>query len=158
MISVVIITKNEEKQIHGCLESVTWADELVVLDSLSADRTVEICREYTDKVFQQPFVSFPRQRNAAKDLASGDWVFFVDADERVTPELMAEVRTAASSPEARTGYWVPRHNIIWGKWVRYGGRYPDYQLRLFRRDKAHYDEARAVHEVVILDGEAGHLE
>ena len=86
-ISAIVITKNEERQIADCLAALRWADELVVLDSFSTDRTVEVCRQFTNQVHQREFVSFPIQRNAALQIASGDWAFFVDADERVSPEL-----------------------------------------------------------------------
>lgn len=170
-ITFAVITRNEERRIEGCLAGAGWADEILVLDSYSADRTVEISRRFTDRVFQNEFVSYPSQRNRALDLATGDWVLFVDADERVPQELAAEVVQAVqraeetfvapgSSPRAGqriAGYWIPRRNIIWGKWVKHGGWYPDYQLRLLRREKARYDENRQVHELVLLEGAEGHL-
>jgi len=109
------------------------------------------------KVHQRPFVNYPLQRNAALQLASRDWVFFVDADERVTPDLAEEIRRVADET-AFVGWWVPRKNYIFGKWIRHAGWFPDYQLRLLRRDRARYDETREVHELVDLDGEAGYLE
>lgn len=157
-ITFAVITKNEERQIGDCLACADWVDETLVVDSYSSDRTVEIARMYTDRVYQREFVSFARQRNNALDLASGDWVLFVDADERVTPALAAEVRGIVDGEdEGLAGYWIPRKDIIWGKWIRYGGWYPDYQLRLLRCGKARYDERRKVHELVDLDGEAGYL-
>lgn len=155
-ISAVVIAKNEERHIAACLESLSWADELLVVDSFSSDRTPLISRRFTDKVFQRPFDSFPKHRNTALTLASGEWVFFLDADERVTPALAEEIKDTVVRGE-KDGYWVPRRNIILGKWMRHTGWYPDYQLRLFRRDKGRYDERREVHEVVILEGEAGYL-
>ena len=153
-----VITRNEEERIEGCLSAAAWADEVLVLDSCSVDRTVDICRKYTDRVYQKEFQSFPNQRNHALDLATGDWVLFVDADERVTPELAREVQQAVERMDSPTvGYWIPRRNIIWGKWIKYGGWFPDHQLRLLRRDKSRYDESRQVHELVILQGSAGHL-
>ncbi|MCL5959718.1 MAG: glycosyltransferase family 2 protein [Chloroflexi bacterium] len=159
-ITFAVITKNEEQRIAGCLERAAWADEILVLDSCSADRTVEIARRFTDRVFQNEFVSFPHQRNRALDLATGDWVLFVDADERVTPELAEDVVRVTGGGglgESIAGYWIPRQNIIWGKWIRHGGWYPDHQLRLLRRDKSRYDENRRVHELVVLEGGEGHL-
>lgn len=157
-ITFAVITRNEAQRIEGCLSQAAWADEILVLDSCSLDRTVEICKEYTGRVYQNEFLSFPNQRNRALELATGDWVLFVDADERVTPELAGEVRCVVEQVDSPVaGYWIPRRNIIWGKWVKHGGWYPDYQLRLLRRGKCRYDESRRVHELVILEGPAGHL-
>jgi hypothetical protein len=107
-------------------------------------------------VIQRPFDNFASQRNAALQAVEADWIFFVDADERATPELATEVRQVLGE-EDKAGWWVPRHNTIVGKLVRHGGYYPDYQLRLLRRGRARYDPARPVHEVVILDGAEGYL-
>lgn len=155
-ISAIVITRNEEDHIGPCLESLAWADERVVLDSLSTDRTLEIARSITPLVYQRPFDSFPRQRNAALDLATGRWAFFLDADERATPELSKEIRRAAAVPGA-AGYWVPRRNIILGKWMRHTGWWPDYQLKLFRRDLGRFDADKLVHEVPAVDGPCGYL-
>lgn len=156
-ISAIVITKNEEDHIGACLESLAWADERVVLDSFSTDRTVEIAGRFTPLVHQRPFDSFPRQRNAAIDLASGDWAFFLDADERATPELSREIRSAVEDI-TYGGYWVPRRNIILGKWMRHTGWWPDYQLKLFRREGGRFDEDKLVHEVPATDGPCGYLE
>ena len=153
----VILTKNEEDNIAACIESVRWADEVVVFDSLSEDRTCEIAREMGARVIQHPFRGYGSQRNAALQAVDAEWVFFVDADERATPELAAEIRQVIQD-DSRDGWWVPRHNYIWGAIVRHAGWYPDYQLRLLRREKARYDPEREVHELVILDGEAGYLQ
>lgn len=160
-VCVAVITRNEERNITDCLEGGRWADELLVLDSHSEDRTAELARQYTSRVFLRLFTNFAEQRNHALDLVESDWVLFVDADERVTPELAAEVRrVTASDPGGASGivgYWVPRDNYIWGKAIRHGGWYPDYQLRLLRRDRASYDLSREVHETVHLDGQPGYL-
>ncbi|MGQ9675002.1 MAG: glycosyltransferase [Chloroflexota bacterium] len=163
-VSAAVIAKNEERRIEDCLRSLQWADEIVVVDSFSTDRTLEICRRYTDRVYQRRFENFSKQRNHALDLVSCPWVLFVDADERVTPELAAEIRQAlAGGPgtdprhPGPVAYWVPRHNLIWGKWIRHAGWYPDYQLRLLRVDSARYDESREVHEVAEVKGETAHL-
>lgn len=155
-LTVIVLTRNEERNIAACLDSVRWADRLMVLDSLSEDRTAEIAEAAGATVFKRPFVNYPDRRNAALDLATTEWVFFVDADERATPELGVEVRQAIASDQA--GWWVPRRNIIWGKWIQHTGWYPDYQLRLLRRRRARYDPQREVHELVILDGPAGYLQ
>jgi len=157
MISVVVLTKDEERNIVACLEGARWADELLVLDSGSSDRTVELARSLGARVEFRPFTDYADQRNAALEMARGDWVFFLDADERITPKLREEIREAVLR-EGMAGWWVPRRNYIWGKWIRHAGWYPDYQLRLLRRGKARYDPRRKVHEIVILDGEAGYLQ
>jgi (heptosyl)LPS beta-1,4-glucosyltransferase len=155
-LAVVILTKNEEHNIAACIESVHWADEVVVFDSFSEDRTVEIAQELGARVIQHPFRNYADQRNAALEAVENQWIFFVDADERATPELAAEIRQAIED-ETKVGWWVPRHNYIFGKLTRHAGWFPDYQLRLLKRGRAHYDPTREVHEVVILGGEEGHL-
>lgn len=152
MISAAIIARDEERHIAACLETLAWADERLVLDGGSADRTPEVAAGRGGvRLERRPFDDFPRQRNAALALAANDWVLFVDADERVTPELAVEVRRAVL--EARhAGYYVPRFNRIFGKIMRHTGWYPDYQLRLLDRRHARYDERVPVHELVLLDG------
>jgi (heptosyl)LPS beta-1,4-glucosyltransferase len=157
-LSVVVITKNEEKQIRACLRSVaSLADELVVVDSLSTDATKEIARQMGATVFEEPFVSFARQRNRALDLAQGEWIFFVDADERATPELIQEIHAIVEGQNEAVGYWVPRRTFIFGHLVSHAGWSPDYQLRFFQRTKGHYREDRPVHELVVLQGSEDHL-
>lgn len=156
-LSAVVLTRNEAHNITDCLDSLAWADGLVVLDSFSTDETVELAKSRGATVFQHPFHDYASQRNRALDLVESDWVFFVDADERATPELAQEVRQVIVA-RSETGWWVPRRNYIFGKWIRHSGWYPDYQLRLLKRRKARYDPTREVHEVVILDGEAGYLQ
>jgi (heptosyl)LPS beta-1,4-glucosyltransferase len=154
-LTVVILTKDEEHNIAACIESVRWADKVVVFDSFSQDRTVEMAQELGAKVIQHPFRNYAEQRNAALEAVESQWVFFVDADERATLELATEVRQAIE--EEKTGWWVPRHNYIFGRLTLHAGWFPDYQLRLLKRERARYDPARKVHEVVILDGQAGYL-
>lgn len=150
-LSVAVITLNEEDRIREALESVRFADEIVVVDSGSADRTVEICREFTDKVFIEAWRGFAGQKNAAVERTAGDWVLSIDADEQVTAELADEIREVVSSGGQGDGYLVPRRNFFGGTWVRHGGWYPDYTLRLFRRGKGQFAERR-VHEAVTLNG------
>ncbi len=157
MLAAVILTKNEAAHITDCIASLRWCDRVVLSDSYSDDGTVEIAENLGAEVIQRPFDNFASQRNAALGQVEADWIFFVDADERATPELAAEVRQVIAQ-ENKAGWWVPRHNYIVGKLMRYGGYSPDYQLRLLQRGQARYDAARPVHEVVILDGEAGHLQ
>ena len=153
-LSVAIITYNEESNIRRTLESVTWADEIVVVDSGSTDRTVEICRSYTEKVFHQDWLGFAKQKNLAIDKTSGDWVLSLDADEPLESGLAGEIRTILSSLHPYDGYRVPRKTFFLGKQVRHGGWYPDYNLRLFRKDKGRFEE-RSVHEAVRVQGSLG---
>jgi (heptosyl)LPS beta-1,4-glucosyltransferase len=152
----IILTRNEAANIRDCIDSLRWADAIMVFDSFSSDDTVKIATEAGARVIQHQFENYTLQRNAALDAVTEDWVLFVDADERSTPELAAEIRDVVAKGD-HNGYWIPRHNYIFGKLTRYTGWYPDYQLRLFRRDKARYDVTRDVHELVVLDGEAGYL-
>jgi (heptosyl)LPS beta-1,4-glucosyltransferase len=155
-LAAVVLTRNEARHIAECLASLRFADLLVVSDSYSDDGTVEIAEANGAVVLQRPFDNFAAQRNAAMDAVNAEWIFFVDADERVTPELAAEARQVISErPEV--GWWVPRHNYIAGQQVRYGGFYPDYQLRLLRKGRARYDPRRPVHEIVLVDGPTGQL-
>jgi glycosyltransferase involved in cell wall biosynthesis len=153
-LSVVIITYNEEANIRRTLESVKWADEIIVVDSGSTDGTDAICREYTDKVVHHDWQGYAKQKNFAIGNASGEWVLSLDADEPVEPELAEEIRNIISSPRSLDGYWMPRKTFFLGKWVRHGGWYPDYNLRLFRRGKGRFEE-RAVHESLHVQGTAG---
>jgi len=153
----IILTRNEAKHIDACIESVRWADSILVFDSFSTDNTVEIAKQAGARVIQHPFRNYSEQRSAALAAVSEEWVFFVDADERSSPEQAAEIRTKITDLNF-DGYWVPRLNYIFGRLTRHTGWYPDYQLRLLRREKARYDMTRDVHEVVILDRKAGYLE
>jgi len=153
-LTVTIITLNEEANIRRTLESIRWADEIIVLDSGSTDRTVTICREFTDKVFTQSWLGFSGQKNAAIDKATGDWVLSLDADEPIEPELAAEIRAITASIDALDGYRVPRKTFFLGKPIKHGGWYPDYNLRLFKRGKGRFEE-RAVHEAVKVNGTTG---
>jgi glycosyltransferase involved in cell wall biosynthesis len=153
-LSVTIITLNEEANIRRTLESVRWADEIIVLDSGSTDRTEAICHEFTDKIFHQDWLGFGSQKNAAIDRATGDWVLSLDADEPIEPELGAEIRAIMASPGAKDGYRIPRKTFFLGKWIKYGGWYPDYNLRLFRKGKGRFEE-RIVHEAVKVHGTIG---
>ena len=166
MLSVAIIAKDEQRHIAAALASVAGlaGEVIVLLDSRTSDRTAAISREHGARVIVEPWRSFSAQRNRALDLCMGDWVLFLDADERVTAELREEILQIADcrlqiedaqSPVA--GYWIPRHNQFFGQTLRGGGWYPDHQLRLLLRGRARYDEARLVHEFAQLDGPAGYL-
>ena len=155
-ISAIIITKNEEANIRACLESLSWVDEIVVVDSGSTDRTVEICREFTGLVFCHDWPGFGPQKNRALAYASGDWVLSIDADERVSPELRDEILTVVSS-DRHSGYRIPRLSWYCGRFIRHSGWRPDHVLRIFRREKGRFTDD-LVHERVLLDGPAGRLE
>jgi glycosyltransferase involved in cell wall biosynthesis len=155
-VSVAVITWNEEERLRRCLESVAWADEIVVVDAGSEDKTVEIARAFTDHVVVRAWDGFGPQKNFALSRATGDWILSLDADEEVPPELAAEIRRVVAAPSA-DGYAIPRRNIFWGRWVRHGLLYPDWQMRLFRRGRGRFVE-RQVHEAVQVDGPTGRLE
>jgi len=154
-VSVAIITKDEEQNIEDALKSVADAREIVVVDAFSGDRTVEICRKYTGKVFQQEWKGFARQKQTAVDHAAGPWVLVLDADERVTPDLRAEILETISGTDC-DGFYIPRENYFIGKRIKHGGWWPDYTLRLFRKDRGHF-EIREVHEKIVVEGKTGHL-
>jgi len=156
---VAILTKNEAHHIGDCIKSAQWADAVILEDSFSDDGTTAIARSLKAHIFKSEFINFAVARNTALNNArrlGAEWVFFLDADERITPELAQEVQTAIRNPKV-AGWWIPRYNIMWGHTMQGGGWYPDYQLRLMRADVARYDTERQVHEIVVLDGQAGHL-
>lgn len=155
-LSAVVITLNEEHRIERCLASLAFADEIVVLDSFSTDRTVEIAKRFTDKINQREFKGYSNQKNAAMELATNDWVFIVDADEVVTPELAVEVLKAIGSDQF-VGYRMPRLTHFLGKPIRHCGWYPDYIIRLARKSRARFGD-RLVHETLEVDGLVSTLE
>lgn len=152
-IAALIITKNEEHNIGGCLESVKWADERIVIDACSTDRTVEIAKGMGAKVFTRPWPGYGAQRNFSLEQATTSWVFVIDADERVTPELRQEIGEIfrQGPPTEVAAYEVPRRNYFYGKWIQFGGIYPDYTPRLFRRELGRYGEI-PLHEPLYLNG------
>lgn len=150
-LSIAIIAWNEEARLRACLESVTWADEIVVVDAESTDKTVPLAREFTDKVYVHAWPGFAAQKNFALEHTTAEWVLSLDADERVTPELRARLEAIVKADGPADGYSIPRRNIFWGAWVRHGGLYPDYQLRLFRRGAGRFVDD-AVHESVRVQG------
>ena len=154
-ISAAIITKNEERNIKEALESVRDFDDIVVVDSFSEDRTVEICRDYTSRVYRHEWQRFSRQKQRAVDYSRNDWVLILDADERVTPGLKLEMLRVISENEY-SGFFIPRKNFFLGKWIRYSGWWPDYTLRLFKKELSHV-EPREVHEKVIVNGPTSYL-
>ncbi len=157
ILSAIVIAKNEAHHIADCVASLRWADEVVVCDNFSRDDTAALAQQAGARVIPQfPHQDFAQAHNLALDTATdAGWVLFVDADERATPELAAEIQAIVQGGLAPAGYWVPRHNYIFGKLTLHAGYYPDYQMRLLRRGRARYE--RPVHEVVVLDGPEGYL-
>ncbi len=154
-LSVTIITLNEEKRIRDALESVKWADEIIVVDSGSTDKTVDICKEYTDKVFFNPWPGHVAQKNVAVDKASHLWILSIDADERITPKLAGEIQKVLHNPKA-DAYKMPRHVYYLGQWINHSGWYPDNKVRLFRKDKARWGGTNP-HDTVVANGNVGYL-
>lgn len=156
-ISVVIATKNEEKMIKDCLESVKWADEIVIIDDFSEDKTVEIAKKFGVKIFLHKWPGFSKQKNYGFKRATGDWILSLDADERVTPELKEEIlKEIKKTKNPFSGYHIPRLNNILGKDMYFGGWYPDYQKRLVRREKFKRWKGK-LHEEMLVRGQTGKL-
>jgi len=156
-VSVVISAYNEEKKIEKALQSVVWADEIIVIDNESSDKTGEISKKHGAKVFSQknnPMLNVNKNYGFSK--ATHDWILNLDADEVVTPELKQEIQKVVDQNSSIQGYWIPRKNIIFGKWIRHGIWWPDKQLRLFRKNKGKFPCIH-VHEYVKVDGETSDL-
>jgi glycosyltransferase involved in cell wall biosynthesis len=158
-VSVVISAYNEEKKIVDCLESVAWADEIIVIDNTSSDKTAELAEKHRATVYtRENNLMLNVNKNWGFHKARNEWVLSLDADERVTPELAEEIMTHSLQNDKNiTGYWIPRKNIIFGKVLMHTGWYPDYQLRLFKKEYGQFDE-KHVHEMITLQGEAGYLQ
>lgn len=154
-LSVIIITKNEAANIRACLESVAWADEIIVVDSGSNDATAEICKGFGAQVHVHDWPGFGIQKNRALGYATKDWVLSLDADERITPELRTEIESVLQNPQAE-GYEIPRLSSFCGRFMHHSGWYPDYVLRLFRREKGSFSDA-LVHERLIVNGSVAKL-
>jgi glycosyltransferase involved in cell wall biosynthesis len=151
-ISACIMTYNEEANIRRCLESVSWCDEIVVLDSFSTDRTMEICRELTDRVYQQEWQGYIGQRNLVRKMATHPWVLFLDADEEVSPNLRDSIRKEFGDRSTHyVGYEFPRLVFYLGKWIKHGSWYPDVKLRLFLKDRGRSGGVEP-HDTVVIDG------
>lgn len=156
-LSVILITKNEASDIRACLESVAWADEIIVVDSGSTDDTVAICQALGAQVHVFPdWPGFGPQKNRALGYATEDWVFSLDADERVSPELRREIEHTMAQEGPYQAYDVPRLSSYCGRFMRHSGWYPDYVTRLFRRGAAHFSDD-VVHERLLVDGETGRM-
>jgi glycosyltransferase involved in cell wall biosynthesis len=155
-LTVTVITRNEADHVGAALDSVAWADERIVVDSGSTDETAAIARAHGARVEVRDWPGYSDQKNAAAGLAANDWILSIDADERVTPELAAEIRALLERGPSARGYRVPRVTRYLGRWIRGTDWYPDYQLRLYDRRAGRWN-GRPVHESIDLDGEPGLL-
>ncbi|MBI4570870.1 MAG: glycosyltransferase family 2 protein [Chloroflexi bacterium] len=155
MLSVVTITLNEAERLERCRRSIEWAGEWVVVDSGSTDGTVALARRLSARVYERPFDNFSNQKNYAVEQARGDWVLMLDADERVSPGLRDEIELVLRRADGPSCYAMPRQNMHFGRWLKYGGQYPDWSYRLFRKGTAHL--VGDVHEQLEYLGDAGRL-
>lgn len=156
-VSACVTTFNEEHNIRRCLGSLRWCDEIVVVDSFSTDRTIELCKEFTDRVYQHEWLGYIGQKNLIRKMASHDWILFVDADEEVSPGLREEIqRELAANDGAIVGYEFPRMVNYIGRWIRHGEWYPDIKLRLFRKDRG-TSGGQEPHDQVFVNGDVKRL-
>lgn len=155
-LSVIIITKNEENNIRQCLESVKWIDEIIVFDSGSTDKTVEICKQYTPHVFLTDWPGFGIQKNRALDKATKPWVLSIDADEFLSPELTEKIKEIIQDPQAKQIYKIKRVTKFCGKYLYYGDWRNDMPLRLFQRGKTRFKEV-PIHESLIVGSDVGKI-
>jgi glycosyltransferase involved in cell wall biosynthesis len=155
-VSVYVLTSNNRRTIERCLNSLYWAEELVIVDSFSNDGTYEICQRYTDKVFQREWKGHCDQYQYAADLTTKDWIMFVDADEEISPELVEEIRMElARGARGLDGFIVYRRTYYLGKWIQHGGWYPDYEIRLYRKEKGRWEGG--LHAKVVVNGKVDFL-
>ena len=155
-ISVYMITRNNERTVEKALASVRWADEIVVVDSFSTDKTPEICRRVTDRVIQRPWPGFREQYQCAADLTTHPWILFIDADEEISPELAEEIqRVLNGGGKGFDGFIIYRQTHYLGRWIRHGAWYPDYEIRLYRREKGRWEGG--LHAKIVVHGNVGSL-
>jgi glycosyltransferase involved in cell wall biosynthesis len=155
-LSAVVIAKNEEHNIARCLESLNFTDEIIVIDSGSTDRTIELAREFGAKIHHIEWSGFGPAKKYAVDRAAGEWILSVDADEEITGLLASEIKSTINSGNISDGYFIPRRTNFLGRWINHSRWYPDYVLRLFRKEKGQFSEA-LVHEQVLIAGKVGKL-
>jgi glycosyltransferase involved in cell wall biosynthesis len=155
-LSILVPTYNEEANIRDCMESVKWADEVFVVDSFSTDRTLEICRRYTDRIVQHEYKNSASQKNWAIPRTAHKWVMVVDSDERVSEQLRRSIERVLESPDGCDGYYVKRESFFLGKHIRHGGWERDWVLRLFNKERGRYQD-KEVHACVVIDGKKGFL-
>ena len=156
-LSIAMIAMNEEANLPRTLEIVKWADEIVLVDSGSRDRTIEIAKSFGARTSYHAFGGHGEQKNVALDLCTSDWIFLLDADEVVTPELQKEIRDLLAGEPKFDAYWIPRLNLYFGRWIRHGGFYPDHKLRLFKRGAARLSEGVGPHSTPQFNGPRGKL-
>ncbi|MBW4037662.1 MAG: glycosyltransferase family 2 protein [Acidobacteria bacterium] len=156
-LSVAMITMNEEANLPRTLDSVRFAAEIVIVDSFSTDRTLDIARTYNAKIFVEPFKGHGGQKNSAIDKCTSDWILLLDADEVLSEALQQSILTLLHSAPPHNAYWVNRSNNIFGRWMKYGGLYPDRKLRLFRRGAARMTNEASPHSTPSHDGSTGKL-
>ncbi len=154
-VSVYVLTTNNRRTIERCLKSLTWAEELVIVDSFSEDGTYEICQRYTEKVYRRPWTGHRDQYQYAADLTTHQWIMFVDADEEIPPELAEEIQKELDRGGEFDAYFVYRRTYYLGRWIRYGGWYPDGEIRLYRREKGRWEGG--LHAKLVVDGKIGFL-
>jgi (heptosyl)LPS beta-1,4-glucosyltransferase len=152
-ISATIIVFNEKDNISEVCDTLSWADEIIIVDSASTDGTVEIAKQYTDKIFDREFRGYKDKHEFADSKATGDWIFWIDADERVTPELQRsiEVLRSTSDTELPDGFAIARKTWYSGRWIKHSGWYPDYQMRLYRKSESYWDGV-APHQTARVKG------
>jgi glycosyltransferase involved in cell wall biosynthesis len=163
LLSVAIITKNEERNLARTLASVSFADEIVIVDTDSTDRTIEIAKSFNARIFNRPWPGFAAQKNFAIQQCTGDWILSLDADEELSPGLRTQLQFLLPSRPRVDAYFIKRRNLFLGRWIKHGGYYPDPKLRLFRRAAANFTqppkfEERPVHETMVFDGESSTLD
>jgi glycosyltransferase involved in cell wall biosynthesis len=158
-ITGIVITKNEEKNITSCLDSINFLDEIIVVDSGSTDNTIELAKKLTGKIYTPPIENVTQKRKYSLEISSNDWIIFIDADERISPELKNEIASLQNSSREAfvSGYYINRKNYYFGKWVKHCGIYPDYHIRLFNRKNSEITD-RIVHEGIIVKGETARLD
>ena len=155
-LSAILITKDEEANLERCLQSISWVDELIVVDSGSTDNTLEIARKFKAKVFNPEWKGFGPAKQYALDQATGDWVLSIDADEEVSFTLKNEIRQLLENDPPHDGYEIPRKTQFLGQWILHSGWYPDYVLRLFRKQAGRFTPV-LVHEEIVVDGSRSRL-
>jgi len=157
-ITGIVITKNEEKNITSCFESINFLDEIMIVDSGSTDNTIELAKKFTGKIYTPQIENVTQKRKYSLEKSSNDWIIFIDADERISPELKNEIvyLQNASGENSLSGYYINRKNYYFGKWVRHCGIYPDYHIRLFNRKNSEITD-RIVHEGIIVNGRTAWL-
>jgi glycosyltransferase involved in cell wall biosynthesis len=163
MLSVAIVTCNEERNLARTLASVSFANEIIVVDSGSQDRTVEIAESFGAQVFRREWPGFAAQKNFAIQQCTGDWILSLDADEELSPELCRQLSVLLPTNPPSDAYFLNRRNLFLGRWIRWGGYYPDPKLRLFRRTAANFAlpprfENRPIHETIAFDGASATLD